>query len=179
MKNLPLILVVLLFIIAACTKPAPPPPPTPVDSVGESNKALVQQYTDAIVKGDTASLGSFLADNYKGYGPGLNDSTDRAKEIANWARIWREEFASIDYNRAGIIAFTVAADGKFPGDWVSEWAVITVNYKNGNSPVKFWLNSVSRVKNGKIELSRSFYNVNDFFMQHGFKVTPPEAPKKK
>ena len=178
MKNIPLILVIHLFIIAACTKPAPPPPPAPVDSVGESNKALVQQYTDAAVKGDTVSMASFLADNYKGFGPGLNDSTDRAKNTASWSKNWREEFASIDFNRAGMIAFSVPADGKFPGDWVAEWAFITVNYKNGNTPFKFWWHGVSRVTNGKIDLSRSFYNVNDFYDQHGFTVTPPKPVKK-
>ncbi len=170
---------ILLTMIAACTQPAPPPPPPAVDAVGEANKTLVQKYTDAVVKGDTLSMASFLADSYKGYGPGLNDSTDRAKNIASWAKSWREEFASIDFDRAGMIAFNVPADGKFPGDWVAEWAFITVNYKNGNTPFKFWWHGVSRVKDGKIEVSRSFYNVNDFYDQHGFTVTPPPAPKKK
>ena len=164
----------LLLTAVACNQPAAPV----VDTVGENNKVIVQKYSDAIVKGDTASLELYLADNYKGYGPGLTDSTDRAKEVSEWKRTWREEFASVDFDRAGTIAFTVPADGKFPGDWVADWALITVTYKNGNKPFKFWWHAVSRVKDGKIEVSRSFFNQNDYFTQRDFTVTPPAAPAK-
>ena len=179
MKNL-FIPAMLLFIIAACSKPAPPPPPAapPIDSVGENNKMVVQRFTDAVVKGDTAGIATFLTDNYKGYGPGLTDSTDRAKLVSEWSKNWKDTFASVDFKSAGKIAFTVPADGKYPGDWVADWAVITVNYKNGLKPVTFWWHSVYRVKDGKIEVSREFYNVNDFFTQHGYTITPPKAAKK-
>jgi hypothetical protein len=169
----------LCIVIAACTKPAPPPPAPVIDSVGENNKALIARYTDVAVKGDTTTMSSFLTDNFKGFGPGLNDSTDHAIEISNWARSWRNEFSSIDFKRAGSIAFTNPADGNYPGDWVADWAVITVNYKDGKKPVTFWWHGVFRIKDGKIELSRTFYNVNDFFTQQGFTVTPPKAPAKK
>jgi hypothetical protein len=178
MKKL-IIPAIICIIIAACTQPAPPPPASLVDTVGENNKAVVQQYTDAVTKGDTVGMGSFLSDNYKGYGPGLNDSTDRAKTIANWSNNWKNEFASMAFDRATTTAFTIPADGKFPGDWVADWAYITVNYKNGNKPISFWFNGVYRLTNGKIDRSRAFYNVNDFFQQQGYVVTPPKAPAKK
>lgn len=178
MKKLVLPLV-LFIIIAACTKPEPPPPPAPpVDTVGVNNKAIVQQYTDAVVKGDTITMGSFLADNYKGYGPGLNDSTDRAKEIKEWTNQWKNDFASIDFNRATIQAFTIPEGQKFPGDWVSDWALITITYKNGLKPLTTWWNGVYLVKDGKIQASRAFWNVNDYFQQQGFTVTPPKPAKK-
>jgi hypothetical protein len=132
----------------------------------------------SLSKGDTSAMEAFLADNYRGYGPGLNDSTNRDQEINSWKRSWRNEFQSIEFNRAGTIAFTVPATGKFPGDWVAEWAFITVTYKDGKKPFQFWWHGVSRLKDGKIEVSRAFYNVNDFFTQQGYKVTPPEAPAK-
>ena len=174
MKKLVVPAMLLLTVVACNQQPAAPV----VDTVGENNKAIVQKYSDAIVKGDTVGMEAFLADTYKGYGPGLTDSTDRAKEITGWKKSWREEFASIDFDRAGTIAFTVPTDGKYPGDWVAEWAFINVTYKNGTKPFKFWWHGVSRVKDGKIEVSRAFYNQNDYFTQHDFKVTPPEAPAK-
>ncbi len=178
MKNLSLILVILLFIISACTKPAPPPLTPAVDSVGDKNKALIAQYTEVVVKGDTLAMSAFLADNFKGYGPLLNDSTDRAQEISIWSRSWKNEFSSIDFKRAGMIAFTNPANGPYPGDWISDWALITVNYKNGYKTFTFWWHAVSRIKDGKIELTRTFYNQNDFFTQQGFTVTPPKPAKK-
>jgi len=177
MKKL-IVAAILGIVIAACTKPTPPPPAPAVDSVGEKNKALVAQYTDVVTKGDTTSMATFLAENFRGYGPLLNDSTDRAKEISNWSRSWKNEFSSIDFKRAGMIAFTNPANGPYPGDWIADWAVITVNYKNGYKPFTFWWHGVSRIKDGKIEVSRSFYNQNDFFTQQGFTVTPPKPAKK-
>lgn len=168
---------ILLFIAAACNQPAPPAAPV-VDTVGESNKVIVKQYTDAVVKGDTVAMASFLADNFRAYGPGSNDSTNLENHLKIWKKSWREEFASIDFQSAGLIAFNVPADGKYPGDWVADWALISITYKNGNKPFKFWWHGVYRMKDAKIELNRAFYNVNDFFTQQGFKVTPPEAPAK-
>lgn len=175
----PFIPAILLVILVSCTKPEPPPPPAPVvDTVGENNKAVVTQYTDAIVKGDTSAIGNFLSDTYRGFGPGLNDSTDRAKEIKEWGSNWKNDFASIDFNRATIQAFTIPEGDKYPGDWVSDWALITVTYKNGFKPFSFWFNGVYSVKDGKIQASRSFWNQNDYFTQQGFTVTPPKPAKK-
>lgn len=163
--------VLLLLIIAACTQV-----PTPVnDTIGENNKEVIRKYADAIVRGDTAAIGSFLADNYRGYGPGLNDSSNWEQEVNDWKKNWREEFASIKYERVGINAFTVAENSNLDGDWVADWAVITVTYKNGNKPVTFWWHGVSRVKEGKIDLSRSFFNINDFYTQQGYTITPPQV----
>ncbi len=38
----------------------------------------------------------------------------------------------------------------------------------------FWWNGVFRVQDGKIQMSRGFFDVNDILVQQGFKITPPE-----
>lgn len=172
MQIIPTVLAALIGL-AACTKPAPV-----VDTIGEQNKLVVQNYTDAVVKGDTSAIEGFLAGTYMAYGPALNDSTDRQQDIAEWKKNWREAWSSVDFDRAGTIAFTVPADGRFPGDWVSDWAKITVNYKNGSPSVTFWWNAVYLIKDGKIQIVRVFYDLNDILVQQGFKVTPPEPAAK-
>ncbi|HMI65790.1 MAG TPA: hypothetical protein VK517_07140, partial [Cyclobacteriaceae bacterium] len=60
---------IVLVGLASCSKPGPP-----VDTVGEQNKALVQKYSEAIVRGDTADLESFLSDDFRSSGPAMKDS---------------------------------------------------------------------------------------------------------
>jgi ketosteroid isomerase-like protein len=162
----------LIAGIASCNKPAAPV----VDTAGEQNKEVAKRYADAGAKGDTTALEAILADNVMLYGPGLNDSTTKAKDVSFWKNGWKNDWQSMDYNRAALVAFTIPADGKFPGDWVSDWGKWTVKEKNGKT-VSFWWNGVFRVKDGKIDLGRTFFNVNDFFEQEGYTVTPPAAPK--
>jgi hypothetical protein len=159
---------ILLLALASCSKSAR-------DTVGEQNKTLVQKYVDAIVKGDTSNLESFLAAQFMGYGPAMKDSSDRQKEIDSFKKNWRDSWSSVKFDRAAIVAFTLPPGEKNPGDWVADWATITVNYKNAAPPVTFNWHGVSRVKDGKIERIFAFYDVNDILIQQGFTVTPPAS----
>ncbi|MEK6783133.1 MAG: hypothetical protein AABY93_15640 [Bacteroidota bacterium] len=123
MKKLviPTVLVALIGL-AACTKPVPV-----VDTVGDQNKLVVQNYIAALVKGDTSSLDSFLADSFKSYGPAVKDSVTKQEDIAQTKKNWREEWSSVSFDRAATIAFTIPVGEKYPGDWVSDWGQVTVN----------------------------------------------------
>jgi len=157
---------ILLVALASCNKS---------NTVGEQNKALVQKYVEAIVNGDTSNLESFLADKFMGYGPATKDSSNRQQEIDSFKKNWRDSWSSVKFDRAAIVAFTLPPGEKNPGDWVADWATIAVNYKNGTSPVTFNWHGVSRVKDGKIERTFAFYDVNDILVQQGFTVTPPAS----
>jgi len=163
---------ILLVGMASCNKPAPA-----VDTVGEQNKSLVQKYDEAIVTGDTSNLESFLAEKFMAYGPAMKDSSSRQQIVDIWKKNWRTTWASIKFDRDAILAFTIPPGEKHPGDWVADWAVITVNQKNGLPTVKFRWHTVFRVKDGKIDQSVGFYDLNDILVQQGFTITPP-APKK-
>ena len=87
MKRLPFpAFAIVILALASCKQAAP------VDTVGEQNKVLVKRYTDAVTSGDTASLTSFLADDFMAHGPAMKDSADRQKEVDNWKKNWAEEF---------------------------------------------------------------------------------------
>jgi hypothetical protein len=160
--------------LAACIVLSCMAPPAETDRNLE-NEALQTKYVDAIVNGRVDELGTFLADNYKGYGPAVADSTDKAGEIAGWKAQWDSTYSSISYDRYAILSSTVGAEGRIPGDWVMDWGIVTLNYKSGGAPVKFWFHSVNRYKDGKLDLSRSFYDVNDILKQRGFTQVPPAA----
>ena len=162
---------ILILGMASCNKPAPM-----VDMVGEQNKALVQKYIDATVKGDTSSLDFFLAEKFMNYGPARKDSSNRQQELDNYKKNWRESWASAQFNQAAIHAFTLPPGEKYPGDWVAVWGIVTVNSKTGAPSVTFNWHGVFGVKEGKIDSEQGFYDNNDILTQLGYMTMPP-APK--
>ena len=161
----------LVLGMASCNKPAPI-----VDTVGEQNKALVQKYIDVLVKGDTSSMDSFLAEKFMSYGPARKDSSNRQQEMDGYKKNWRESWASVQFIQAAIHAFTLPPGEKNPGDWVAVWGDVTINHKDGKPSVTFRWHGVYRVKEGKIDLGVAFYDNNDILVQLGYTLTPP-APK--
>jgi len=161
---------IVLVGLASCSKPGPP-----VDTVGEQNKALVQKYSEAIVRGDTADLESFLSDDFRSSGPAMKDSSNREQQVDSWKKNWRDSWASVNFDRQAMVAFTIPPGEKHPGDWVADWANITVKYKNRTPSATFFYHAVSRVKEGKIDRTIVYYNVNDILVQQGFTLTPPAS----
>jgi limonene-1,2-epoxide hydrolase len=70
-----------------------------------------------------------------------------------------------------MIAVVVGEDEAMPGEWVSSWAETVIKYKDGRGPVKVWVNAVYKIENGKIALSRTFYNEADILEQLGYTFT--------
>jgi ketosteroid isomerase-like protein len=128
---------------------------------------------EAVENMDAAAMDSLLADNYVGYGPSIGDSVN--KEVAVWNFKYNAEnlYESFEYTRHKEIAVTVK-EGEAIGDWVLNWAYLTIKYKDGRGPINLWVNIVYRFENGKIVHSRTFYNEADALRQLGFTFQPPE-----
>ncbi len=60
------------------------------------------------------------------------------------------------------------------GDWVSNWAYLTIKCKGGKRTVNAWVNAVYKIENGKIVRSRTFYNEADVLRQLGYSTMPPQ-----
>ena len=146
-----------------------------VDTVGEQNKKLVHEYSGAIVQGDTSNLEAYLSEDYRSSGPAMKDSSNRQQQVDSWKKNWRDAWASVIYDRQAMVAFTILPGEKHPGDWVADWANITVKFKNGTPPATFFYHAVSRVKEGKIDRVIVHYDVNDILVQQGFTITPPAS----
>ena len=140
----------------------------------EDNIVLVERYVDAVVSNDFATMDSLLADNYMGYGPGINDSTNKKDGIANWQENSEELYSSISFERTQYVATTVT-EGQAAGDWVTTWAHVNLSYKDGRGPVNFRANSVYRIEKGKIAFSISFYDASDILRQLGYQFIPPSG----
>ncbi|HEX5026356.1 MAG TPA: nuclear transport factor 2 family protein [Agriterribacter sp.] len=165
MKQCILLLAISSFLFA-CT--------TSTNKNESENLAIAKRYMEAVETNNTAEMEALLADNYMGYGPSVGDSVNKADAISNWKYNAANLYKSIEYSRHQNIAVTVKEGGQAdPGDWVSNWAYLTIKYKDGRGPVHVWVNAVYKIENGKIARSRTFYNEADVLRQLGYTgVTP-------
>jgi len=138
----------------------------------KNNLAIAEKYMRAVESKNVATMDSLLADNYMGYGPSVRDSTNKTDALAAWKYNAENLYESFEYTRHKEMAVTVT-EGEAQGDWVLNWAYLTIKYKDGRGPVNLWVNAVYRIENGKIVHSRTFYNEADALRQLGYSFEPP------
>ena len=144
------------------------------DKQTSESLAIAKRYEEAVETNNAAVMDSLLADNYMGYGPSVGDSTNKTDEINNWKYNATNLYESIKYTRHQDIAVTVNEGDKVNrGNWVSNWALLTIKYKDGRGPVNVYVNAIYKIENGKIARSRTFYNEADVLRQLGYTIQPP------
>lgn len=165
MKHL-IILAVISLSLFSCGAPS--------DSKEKESLEIVKKYMNAVETNDVEAMSTLLADNYKGYGPSVSDSTTKEEAINSWKQNIATLYESVKYSRYENVALKIP-EGEVakPGYWVSNWALVSIKYKDGRGPVEVWLNAVYKIENGKIALSRTAYNEADVLRQLGYEFVPP------
>jgi ketosteroid isomerase-like protein len=156
-----ILLVIAGICLAACTSPA--------EKKEKENLAIARKYMEAVETKNIGVIDSLLADNYMGYGPSVGDSINKEGAILNMKFLMENFYESYEYTRHQEIAVTVE-EGAAAGDWVLNWAYLTLRFKDGRGPVNLWVNIVYRIENGKIMHSRTFYNEADVLRQLGYSI---------
>jgi len=157
-----IILVIAGICLAACTSPA--------EKKEKENLAVARKYMKAVETKNISVIDSLLADNYMGYGPSIGDSINKEGAVLNTKFLMDNLYETFEYTRHKEVAVTVK-EGEAAGDWVLNWAYLTIKYKDGKGPVNLWVNIVYRIENGKIMHSRTFYNEADVMRQLGYTMT--------
>ena len=157
-----IILVIAGICLAACTSPA--------EKKEKENLAIARKYMKAVETKNISVIDSLLADNYMGYGPSIGDSINKEGAVLNTKFLMDNLYETFEYTRHKEVAVTVK-EGEAAGDWVLNWAYLTIKYKDGRGPVYAWVNIVYRIENGKIVHSRTFYNEADVMRQLGYTMT--------
>jgi hypothetical protein len=162
MKNL-IIISGICICLAACT--------SSTEKMKSENIELVKSYIKAVENLDYDAMGKFLADNYLGMGPSYGDSINKTQAVENWKSNIENLYEKIHYNRSKFAAVTIP-DGDNKGEWVANWAELTIVYKNGRGSVTIWANTDYLIENGKIVKSLTLYNEADALRQLGYKMVP-------
>ncbi len=160
-----ILLAIISISLFACTSSA--------DKKEKENLAIAKKYMLAVETKNVELMDSLLADNYIGYGPSVGDSTNKEDAILNFKDNAENLYDSFKYTRHKELAVTIK-EGEAIGDWVLNWAYLTIKYKVGDVPVNLWVNVVYRIENGKIVHSRTFYNEADVLRQLRYSINPPQ-----
>ena len=137
------------------------------------NIALIEKYVQSVQSKDFEGFSSALDDNYLGLGPSYGDSIHKPAALANWKENITNLYENITYNKSRNAAFQIT-DGDNQGEWVSNWAELTITYKNGLGSVTIWANTIYQIENDKIVKSFTFYNEADALRQLGYVFINPD-----
>ncbi len=130
------------------------------DKTKADNIAIVEKYIQAVQNKDLKTMEDLLSDDYMGYGPAFSDSINKADAIANFKNVAENLYDKISYARSLNIAAEVK-DGPHPGNFVSNWAHLTISFKDGRGPINLYANTAYRIENGKITMTRTIYDEAD------------------
>ncbi|MBT9484382.1 nuclear transport factor 2 family protein [Sediminibacterium sp.] len=151
-----------------------------LDQNQERNKTIVNNYMNAYLKGDSKSMAALMTDDYKGYGLGVNDLSNKAKTLESVDKHWENyKYGGKRFQAIETIAITTNKDGgrgRPAGDWILVWGDMETDYPStpeyGNKAVtaKFTHHAAYRVnKEGKIDISCTYFNHEDIMKQLGYK----------
>lgn len=131
---------------------------------------MVEDYTNALlVSGDLEKVKSLLADNYKGYGPGPNDSVTAEQVITTW----RENYKTHTNRKANFVEHTwYVTEGEYKGNWVAMWGDYNCTINGKSIKIPFQL--TAHVTNGKIDSSIVYYDNLSSSLSLGYTLTPPK-----
>ena len=163
MKNVILLAFVSICLVA-CT--------SSTEKKQNENIDLVKNYIKSVEELDFDSMGKFLDENYLGMGPSYGDSINKNQAVENWKSNVEDLYESIHYNRSRFASVTIP-DGESKGDWVANWAELSIVYKNGKGSATIWANTNYLIQDGKILKSLTFYNEADAMRQLGYTMVPP------
>jgi ketosteroid isomerase-like protein len=152
MKLLLLLLVGGIMTNSCTTKP----------SSGE-NVNIIQNYIQAVEDNDVEAMARFLSDDYIGIGPSVSDTTTKEMALLSWQTNSEELYEKIKYSKSRVFPITVR-EGDYPGNWVSNFALLDIEYKNGDK-VQLLTNTSYMIEQGKIIRSFTFYNEADALRQ--------------
>jgi len=104
------------------------------DKHADANTALIAKYVESVENLEYDIMESILDDNYVGFGPSFNDSINKELAVSNWKSNIENLYESITYNESRNLAQFVEK-GKNAGEWVSNWAELSIVYKKDKKKV--------------------------------------------
>lgn len=140
-------------------------------ATNNANIDIVNKYIKSVEDMDFEGMGQYLDDTYMGLGPSYGDTIYKKEAVENWKANVANLYKKIHYNRSRNAAVSIP-DGDNKGNWVGNWAELTIEYQNGGQ-VTIWANTNYLVENGKIVKSFTFYNEADALRQLGYKIVAP------
>jgi len=143
------------------------------DYVGENPDAdadirLVSNYINSLIGGDVDKATAMLAPNYKGFGPGPDDSTD-AKTTAD---TWKQNYQIQSNRKINFLPATFnVKSGDQEGHWVTTWGTYT--FTQDGKDVRIPYQYTAHIADGKIDRDVIYFDQLSIVRTLGYTLTPP------
>ncbi len=138
----------------------------------ETASEVVQNYIAALQKGDVATMNMHLADNAMIYG--LGGGTD-SLNVAQHKEYFKNCTDSFKHTITQDLYLPVKVTNNWnEGEWVLAWGTNTLTNKETSETIVIPYHTANLVENGKIVMSRYFYDMMNVMMAQGYKITAPE-----
>lgn len=136
----------------------------------EADLKIVTVFTNSLVAGDIDKAKSYMADKCMNYGPGPADSAN----VADFVDHWKGNYKKQSDRKVSFVAETFnVKTGDLAGHWVAAWGDYT--FTSNAITVKFPYHCAYHIANGKIDISRIYYDQLYIVQKLGFTLTPPAS----
>ncbi|AZQ57785.1 nuclear transport factor 2 family protein [Maribacter sp. MJ134] len=138
----------------------------------ETASEVVQNYIAALQKGDVATMNMHLADHAMIYG--LGGGLD-SLNVAQHKEYFKNSTDSFKHTITQDLYLPVKVTNNWnEGEWVLAWGTNTLTNKETAETIVIPYHTANLVENGKIVMSRYFYDMMNVMMAQGYKITAPE-----
>jgi len=140
------------------------------DNAATANE-IVQKYVKALQIGDVATMSAQLAENAMVYG--LGGGLD-SLNVAQHTEYFTNSTTTYKHNITQDLYLPVKVENNWnEGEWVLAWGTNTVTNKKTGKSTTIPYHVVNLIQDGKIIMSRHFYDVLNILESQGFTITPP------
>ena len=165
MRNLFTIALLAGVLISCTTTPDPAiaEAEAAAKAKAEANVALVQQFMDAFVSGETDVWREICAEDFVTLGPGIESELTLEEYIENVAGL-REAVDSMKSETIAILPHTVE-EGDLAGDYVFWWGTNSGYFIEEGKSVKLMIHTVYQIEDGKIKWDADYWDTGDLKRQ--------------
>lgn len=138
----------------------------------EIAEKLIRTYTEALQKGDVATMNAQLSEKAMIYG--LGGALD-SLSVEQHKEYFTNSTNQYTHSISGDLYLPVKVEGNWnEGEWLLSWGTNTVTDKETKKEITIPYHSVSMIENGKIVFMRYFYDMLNIATNQGFTLTPPK-----
>ena len=171
LRGLPLVLLLLVSPFLIAQKASKHNDVISLSKSADQHVATLNAYLEALVSGNMAQAGSYLASDYREYGPSHDEPFNSDQALASW------ESSSLQRTNQNIsdrrtVAFQEKS-GPQAGDWVMGWGVYHWRDKAGGGDIAMPYQVTARIDNGKLKEAHYYYDRTSARDKMGYVSIPP------
>lgn len=139
----------------------------------DQNVELLNNYLNALIAGNVNAARSYLAPDYMEYGPSAEDSLTLSQVLESWGMVNNQRSEQAITNRKAMSI--KVKSGPDAGEYVMGWGTYHWKEKSSGTELDLPFHIVSKVDNGKLQMSSLMYDRAGVREKMGYVTIPPNV----